>query len=78
MESKEKFLAEFKEALEMDESTELTMHALFREIDEWDSLARLSLIALLDDEYEVVMESSDLEGLVTIQDLFNWVSAKKA
>jgi acyl carrier protein len=74
----EKFLAEFKEALEMEENAELTMQAPFREIDEWDSLARLSLIALLDDEYEVEMESSDLEGLVTIQDLYNSVSAKKA
>jgi acyl carrier protein len=72
-----KFLAEFKEALEMEENAELTMQASFREIDEWDSLARLSLIALLDDEYEVEMESRDLEGLVTIQDLYNWVSAKK-
>jgi acyl carrier protein len=73
-----KFLAEFKEALEMEENAELTMQASFREIDEWDSLARLSLIALLDDEYEVEMESSDLEGLVTIQDLYNWLSRKKA
>jgi acyl carrier protein len=73
-----KFLAEFKEALEMEENAELTMQASFREIDEWDSLARLSLIALLDDEYEVEMESSDLEGLVTIQDWYNWVSRKKA
>jgi acyl carrier protein len=72
-----KFLAEFKEALEMEENAELTMQASFREIDEWDSLARLSLIALLDDEYEVEMESRDLEELVTIQDLYNWVSAKK-
>lgn len=74
----EKFLAEFKGALEMEENAELTMQDSFKEIDEWDSLARLSLIALLDDEYEVEMESRDLEGLVTIQDLYNWVSAKKA
>jgi acyl carrier protein len=72
-----KFLAEFKEALEIEENAELTMQASFREIDEWDSLARLSLIALLDDEYEVEMESRDLVDLVTIQDLYNWVSAKK-
>jgi acyl carrier protein len=72
-----KFLAEFKEALEMEESADISLEDSFREIDEWDSLARLSLIALLDDEYEVEMESRDLEGLVTIQDLYNWVSAKK-
>ena len=75
--NQEKFLTEFKEALEMEEGAALAMSKSFREIDEWDSLARLSLIALLDEEYEVEMESSDLESLLSVQDLYDWVAAKK-
>jgi acyl carrier protein len=47
-----KYLSLIKEVLEI-EGREITFNDVFRDFDEWDSLSRLSLIAMLDDEYEV-------------------------
>lgn len=72
----EKFTANFKEALEMEEGTEVKMEDNFRDYDDWDSLARLSLIAMLDEEYEVEIEEDDFEELKTVQDIFEFVQKK--
>ena len=50
----------------------------FREIDEWSSLIALSIIAMVDEEYEVTLKGDDVKAAQTIQDLFNTVQAKKA
>ena len=49
----------------------------FREIDEWSSLIALSIIAMVDEEYEVTLKGDDVKAAQTIQDLFNTVVAKK-
>lgn len=50
----------------------------FREIDEWSSLIALSIIAMVDEEYEVTLKGDDIKNAQTIQDIFNAVQAKKA
>lgn len=50
----------------------------FRDIDEWSSLIALSIIAMVDEEYEVTLKGDDIKNAQTIQDLFNTVQAKKA
>ncbi len=49
----------------------------FREIDEWSSLIALSIIAMVDEEYEVTLKGDDIKNAQTIQDLFNTVQSKK-
>lgn len=49
----------------------------FREIDEWSSLIALSIIAMVDEEYEVTLKGDDIKNSQTIQDVFNTVVAKK-
>ena len=48
----------------------------FKELDEWSSLIALSLIAMVDEEYDVTLKGDDMRAAVTIQDLFNTVQAK--
>lgn len=74
----ENFIEQFKEALEMEGDQHVKMSDEFKQFEEWDSLARLSLIALLDEEYEVEIESKELEALNSVQDLFDLVNSKKA
>lgn len=64
-----KFLDLIKETLEI-EDRELTFSDKFRTYDEWDSLAYLSIIALLDDEYNVQIEEAEFKQLQTLQDLY--------
>lgn len=69
------FLAQIKEVLEID-NREILLSDIFRDFDEWDSLSRLSLIAMLDDEYEVEIEEETFKTLITIGDLYNEVTKR--
>lgn len=71
------FLELFKEALEMENNNKLTFQDCFRDIDEWDSLARLSIIAMLDEEYEIELESEDFDRLNTVEDVYFFVKSKR-
>jgi len=72
---KEKFLASFKEALQIEDREVLTTD-VFRDYDEWDSLSRLSLIAALDEEYDLQIEDKEFEQLLTVGDLMAVVEKK--
>lgn len=67
-----KFLTAIKEALEI-EDRDIALTDVFRDFDEWDSLSRLSLIAMLDDDYDVAIEDEVFKSLITLGDLFNEV-----
>jgi len=66
----EKFIANLKEALEIEDH-EVLLSDKFRDYEEWDSLNRLSLIAMLDDEYGIQIENTEFEKLITVGDLLN-------
>ena len=48
----------------------------FRELDEWSSLVSLSIIAMIDDEYGVVVKAADLRNSNTVGELFDFVNSK--
>lgn len=72
---KEKLLSSLKEALQI-ENREITLEDIFRDYEEWDSLGRLSLIAALDEEFDLQIENKDFESLVTVGDLLKAVEVK--
>ena len=63
------FIEKFAEALERED--EIKMEDEFREYDEWSSLAYLSIIAFMDDEYDTQIEEADFKKLRTVQDIYN-------
>ena len=73
----EKFIALFKEILEL-EDTDIHLSDTFRDYDTWDSLANLSVIAMLDEEFGVHIESKDFQNLLTVGDLMNEVKKRMA
>jgi acyl carrier protein len=72
---KDKFLDVFKEALEAEDK-DIKPGDAFRDYEEWDSLAQLSLIAALDEEFGVEIEDADFQKLKTVEDLMKAVSDK--
>lgn len=72
-----KFLSLFREVLEMDKNQSLKPVTRFRELEEWDSLSQLSLIAMLDDEYAIEIETEDLDKLETVRQLMEWIESKE-
>ena len=69
---KEKFLELFKEVFEMEDD-EVKFDDNFRDLETWDSITHLSLIAMLDDEYGMQIEEEELKKLITVEALFNKV-----
>ena len=72
---KQKFLSSFKEALQI-EGREISTEDKFREYDEWDSLGRLSLIALLDEEFDLQIENKEFEKLISVGDILQAIENK--
>lgn len=65
----EKFLELFAEALEREDN--IQMEDEFRNYDEWNSIAYLSVIAMMDEEYDVQMEESEFKKLRTVQAVYD-------
>jgi acyl carrier protein len=72
MDMKDKFIDGFKEALEL-EGKDVNMSDSFRDYDEWNSLGRLSLIAMLDENFDVTIEDEVFKNLITVDDLYQEV-----
>lgn len=50
--------------------------SVFREVMNWNSINALILIALVDTEYDVILNADDLRASVTINDIFNLVHSR--
>ncbi len=61
-------LALLEDMLELDEG-DLTMDKALEDIDEYDSMAKLSLIVLMEDEFGVKLTSDMIKGFETIGDI---------
>ena len=48
----------------------------FRSLDEWSSLISLSIIAMVDEEFDVALKGADVGNANTIEDLYNIVISK--
>jgi acyl carrier protein len=71
----EKFIEDFEEAVEDIEPGSLTAVTKFRELGAWDSLAVLTVIAMVDAEYDVRLKADALKSCETLEALFAQVSA---
>jgi len=65
----------FREAMDNDD-LEIELTDTFRDYEDWDSLAYLSMIAALDEEFGVEIENEEFEQLETVQDLLEAVKGK--
>lgn len=65
------FIEKFAEAVEIEDISTLTAETVFRDLPEWGSLAYLSVIALMDDEYNTQIEEADFKKLRTVQDIYD-------
>lgn len=77
MELKE-FIVKFCEELEIENASEINAETEFHLLDEWSSLAALTVIALVDENYDVQLNGNDIRESETIEDLFNLIKLRKA
>lgn len=70
------FIEKFAEQLEEVKVKDLKPETKFRDIEEWSSLMALSIIAMVDEEYEVIIKGEDIRNSKTINDLFEVVKSR--
>ena len=68
----------FKDKLaDIFEVKTLSNDDVIKDFDEWDSLTLLSIIALVDSEFNVQLNASSFEEIITIGDLISYVNSSK-
>lgn len=70
------FISNFADQFDDTDASEIQADTVFKELDEWSSLIALSVIAMVDEEYDVTIKGDDIRNSNTVEDLFNVVKAK--
>lgn len=76
MKTLEEFVALFAEQFDETDASEITATTVFHELEEWSSLIGLSVIAMVDEEFDVALKGDDVKNAVTVEDLYKNVIAK--
>lgn len=70
------FIEKFAEAIDV-EATELTAETEFRTLEEWDSVAYISVIAMMDEEYDIQIEMPIFKTLKTLGAIVDYIEKNK-
>lgn len=71
----QKLIDALKTALDVEDK-EISLADKFKEFEEWDSLARLSLISELDEAFDVQLEGKEFDSIETVSDLLIAIKLK--
>lgn len=66
-------MEQFTELLEMEQPVKL--NDIFREYENWDSLAYLSVISFVDEEYGIVIPREEFGKMKTVKDIIDYIAA---
>lgn len=72
----QEFIENLSEVFEDTDTTDFVASTEFKNNDEWNSLLALSIIAMVDDEYNIVISGNDIKQSTTIEDLYLIVKSK--
>jgi hypothetical protein len=50
--------------------------SIFRDLESWSSMHALLFVALIDHNYNVLLNGDELKGAITIEDLFLLIKSK--
>lgn len=70
------FVAKFAELFEDIDTSKFNAQTDFRDNQEWSSLIGLSVIAMVDEEYDVTLKGDDIKNSKTIEDIYNIVKSR--
>lgn len=71
------FIESFASQFEETDASEFTAGTEFKSLDEWSSLMALSIIAMVDEEFDIRIKGDDIRSSSTIEDLYHIVISKK-
>lgn len=69
------FIENFSNQFEDTDASVFTPDTKFRELDEWSSLQALSIMAMIDEEYDIQIKADLMKKTTTIGELFALVES---
>jgi len=73
----QEFINKFAELFFETDISEFKANTKFRTLQEWGSMIGLSVIAMIDEEYDITIKGDDIRASETIEDLFNVIKGYK-
>lgn len=70
------FVKSFCDLLDDTDIATVTSETKFKELDEWSSLLALSLIAMVDENYNVTLGAEDIRNANTLGELYSVIQNK--
>lgn len=71
------FIENFASQFDEMDAADLNAKTEFKTLEEWSSMMALSIIAMVDEEYDVRIKGDDIRQSSTIEDLFNIVKNRR-
>jgi len=72
----DEFVALFAEQFDDTPADAFSANTDYKALDEWGSLVALSVISMVDDEFEKRITGADIKSCTTIEQLFNLIESK--
>jgi len=66
-----------EQLLEIFELDEINSEIVLRELELWDSLSVISMLAVLDESYGINIEVTEIVDVITVADLFAFVKERR-
>ena len=76
MKTLNEFVELFAEQFDETDASEIQASTVFHDLEEYSSLIALSIIAMIDEEFDVTIKGDDMRASVTVEDLYNKVVDK--
>ncbi|MEZ2441271.1 acyl carrier protein [Chitinophaga sp. W3I9] len=70
----QEFITKFEQQLEDVEPGTITAATNYRELEEWDSMTSLVIIAMVDREYNKQISGNDIMNAATVEELYNIIA----
>ncbi|MFC2081221.1 acyl carrier protein [Bacteroidota bacterium] len=72
------FTEQIREQFLDEDQPKVTPSVKFRELETWDSLTGMAVLTIIHDEYDINIPVDDFISMHTINELFDYVKAKKS
>ena len=72
----DQFIEYFADLFDETDPDTIQADTQFKKLEEWSSLVALSVIAMIDEEYDIEFRGDDIRGSNTVEDLFEIVKIR--
>ena len=71
----EEFVKKVQDELQDTPADQITAETNYKELDEWGSLTSLSLISMIEEEYDKLITGADVRARNSIKELYEYVES---